>query len=292
MSSFLQARRALDGVCIAGSYLVVEFKDEKQKLQKGRGPGGPPPAYPPPRRSRSSSRSPPPQGSPPFSKPPLGMSRAGSSLPTAGRGPARWDAPSPPSRITSMMSSELPPPLPQQRSNPPKPTPGAAPSAPAQMPNSGRSRQANMFWTGVLAKSRQPQCEVACIDGPALAPVSWAGAEPLEWPAALDVMNRTDVRWVCGHLFSSLPQESKAVRRIVAAGAAPEQSAKLAAFATYLLQKERAGVVALDPARGAPPRTMYLIPPTEETCAKLDVVYPPADEPCMLALVVPAGAGT
>jgi hypothetical protein len=119
------------------------------------------------------------------------------------------------------------------------------------------------------------------------APGGWAAAEPAAWPAVLNVQNRTDVEYVCGALFPTLPRGSAALRLLCPPPFDPGEPPRLAAFAGYLRAKRRAGVVALPPAPGAPPRCLYLIPPGEEACRQLGLGWPLARGECMVALVAP-----
>ncbi|GLI70445.1 hypothetical protein VaNZ11_015358 [Volvox africanus] len=149
----------------------------------------------------------------------------------------------------------------------------------------------SVTWQGGLAKSGSLVCTLQCITGGANAAGATPGErEPVTWPATLDVKLRVDLSYVIHSLYSHTTPHARAMRRLVTAGGA-DQRTKLSDFMTYLLDKNRAGVIKLEAAAGLPPRTLYLVPPSEQVCAALGAEWT-AGEPFLLALVVPTASGT
>ncbi|KXZ45286.1 hypothetical protein GPECTOR_56g382 [Gonium pectorale] len=171
---------------------------------------------------------------------------------------------------------------------PPPPSLGARPSQPAAT-----------TWQGGLAKSGSHVCTLRCWGGggSAAGGATPGEREPVGWPGVLDVKLRVDLTYVVHSLYSHTAPQVRAMRRLLpcnSSGGPADASAgpKLADFVSYLADKNRAGVIKLDasPAASLPPRTLYLVPPSEQVCAALGAEWTPL-EPFLLALVVPAAGG-
>ncbi|PNH11983.1 hypothetical protein TSOC_001138 [Tetrabaena socialis] len=170
------------------------------------------------------------------------------------------------------------------------------PQQPQQpQPQQHQHQQPVVTWQGSLAKSGSHMCPLVCSSGGASAAggATPGEREPVTWPSTLDVKLRVDLTYVVHSLYNHTAPHARAMRRLVTPGG-PDQRSKLSEFLSYLADKNRAGVIKLDPASGLPARTLYLVPPSEALCAALGAewVPPPRGEPFLLALVVPtSGAG-
>ncbi|EFJ46262.1 hypothetical protein VOLCADRAFT_121079 [Volvox carteri f. nagariensis] len=189
-------------------------------------------------------------------------------------------------QLQQQQQQQQQPPLQQPQQQQPHPHPQQQ-----QQLSSGGS-QGGVTWQGALAKSGMHMCTLLCTTGGASAA---SGAtpgerEPVTWPATLDVKLRVDLSYVVHSLYSHTAPHARALRRLVTSGG-PEQRNKLNDFLSYLADKNRAGVIKLEAAAGLPPRTLYLVPPSEQVCAALGAEWS-TGEPFLLALVVPTAGGT
>ncbi len=159
-------------------------------------------------------------------------------------------------------------------------------------------------WAGLLAKAGLPVCDgLECLDGPdpaAAAAGSAAGCEPVAWPPALDVSLRVDVAFVLQAVLEAGPADRIAVRRLALAPDTPRAArAAFIEFLNALSGRRRAGVVEL-PATGsgvydnsghgsAPPRRLYLVPPSNSVAARLGVEWAPTES--LFVVVAPPPSG-
>ena len=156
------------------------------------------------------------------------------------------------------------------------PAPRAAAPPPA-------SSAPTILWQGYLAKQRQIQAEVACLQAARQrSPTGgWTAAEPAGWPSSLDAQNRVPTTYVCNTLLPSLSPRDRAIFRIVPAPGKLEEGPRLTTFSSYLQGKQRTGVVSLGPGPqpGAPSaRLLYLIPANEEVCRALGEQWVPLQQ--------------
>ncbi|GFR45310.1 hypothetical protein Agub_g6670 [Astrephomene gubernaculifera] len=163
------------------------------------------------------------------------------------------------------------------------------PPGPQQQQSAGGAPA--VTWQGGLAKSGSHMCTLLCTSGGASAAsgASPGEREPVTWPTTLDVKLRVDLTYVVHTLYNHTAPHARAMRRLVPAGGSDQRS-KLSEFLSYLAEKNRAGVIKLDAAAGLPPRTLYLVPPSEQVCSVLGAEWTPRD-PFLLALVVPTAGG-
>eukprot|EP00798_Chlamydomonas_sp_ICE-L_P002545 gene2545-4116_t len=165
---------------------------------------------------------------------------------------------------------------------PPLPVSGATPPPP---PGQGGGMANAPSWQGNLAKSGGPLCTLICLPEAGGSDLVELGGgsdlvEPRGWPSTLDVKLRVDLQYIVHQLYSNTPRSQRA----------------------YLAAKGRAGVIKLEPAGDADPRTLYLVPPSSSNqgmdgrtsyhvppsfsaCASLGVEWDPRD--VILALVLP-----
>jgi hypothetical protein len=152
-------------------------------------------------------------------------------------------------------------------------TPAAAPGRAPQPP----------LWRGAMQRSGQYQCAAVCLPCEASPPPPAGGAaEPAGWPPALNMTSRSPYE-LLAQLYQQLAPGERYVRLLRPAGEG--QAAAFAAFVEYLVQRRRAGVVALPDGPGGGRRTLYLAPPVAEVLQLLQLRGGPPD--ALYAVVVP-----
>jgi hypothetical protein len=129
-------------------------------------------------------------------------------------------------------------------------------------------------WRGRLCKSGAVVCEAtaAMVATPRATPAPRDGPA---WPAVLDVQARADTAHVLDVLLPSCRADDVALRRL-APNTAPGE---MRAFAAYLLERRRCGVVRLRKEPGDEPRLLYLIPPAPGVAAALGAEEAARDAP-------------
>lgn len=162
----------------------------------------------------------------------------------------------------------------------------ASSDVPASVPCSG-FRDMQPTWVGHLAKSGKNLCKVACNEKAREGDKGLEGQEPLDWPDVLDVCKRIDLSIMLKQMFKDFTPDKRAVRRLLPLSI-EEDKGPLVEFLEYLTNRSRAGVVHLRRMRDVVPRTLYLIPPSKESCEIMGIEWEPKDS---VIVVVVSGEG-
>jgi hypothetical protein len=105
----------------------------------------------------------------------------------------------------------------------------------------------------------------------------------------LHINHRIGVPEALEHYAAAAPQ-ARAVRLLLPQEAPPGNVGAIQSFAQYLTGKGRAGMVKLPGAKGAGPRSLYLIVPRSDVCQSLQVAWD-GRSVMLIVVVVPQGGG-
>ena len=147
----------------------------------------------------------------------------------------------------------------------------------------GDARSKNdIQWTGEILRNKQSQCFVVAKPVPN-SRLSVGQVDQMNWPRALEVNQRADVKYLQQTLFAS--KQIKVETLTYLCPSRPEDASGLQSFNQYLLGKGRAGVVFLPPS-SVGQQTLYLIPLTDNLCYDLGLDKNQFAEPCTIGITV------